>query len=176
VAAVSRIFRVGETVIEIPQSLRFTQTYSPFGNIHITRTMDGKALCQYSWTKLKTSLSGEGGVPSGLAHIPWRTPQELHCAAPQSLSSASNTFTLPRPFRTLDGAAPTAMAFVGGVWKNAPVTLSGQTASVTPINGARLYMVVYYPILTVSLSPPQEVYDRTQSWFSWRIEAEEVQA
>jgi hypothetical protein len=146
------------------ECLNFTQTYETLGGFSTIRMLNGTAVKQNQWQKLKTTLSGGGLVPVGLADLDFRLPITIKCGVPRAITRPTNSFSLVAPHRTDTGYAPVVFKLVDGYW----VSLA---ASGTAIK----YMQLYYPLLTCLASPPQESYNWdgvTPS--SWTLTAEEI--
>lgn len=164
-------FSIGGVTIEVPQALSFNQTYDEFGGVATHRMLGGNAFRQTNWTKLRTTLSGEGMVPSGLKSIDWTQPQVINCGTTRELSQTSNVFSLPTgTYRTDTGYAPFGFAIVDGYPVKTPAT--GLTLTVVP--GAAYYVLCYYPVITAFVEPPQVDFDRTAGKWRWAISAEEA--
>jgi len=170
----TRNFAIGTAIIEVPQALQFSQTYEEFGGVNTLRMADGSAVRQSNWSKLRTTLSGEGFVPPGLAGVAWKTQQTLKCGVKRSLQSPSNVIALPAARRTDAGYEPNGYALKDGMWLPSSVSVVTNTATVTAVTGATAYMVEYYPQFTAFIEPPQADFNRTTGTYRWTINAEEV--
>lgn len=167
-------FQIGNCVIELPQAINFEQTYEEFGGVVTHRMMSGAAIRQTNWSKLRTTLTGDGFLPPGLHGVDWKSSQTLKCGTTRSLASTSNVITLPAARRTDAGYTPTAMALKAGWWQPTPVEVAANVATCTAVSGATNYMVEYYPQLTVFIDPPSITMDRMAGKYRWTINAEEV--
>lgn len=179
----TRSFEVGTVRIEVPQSLNMEQTYEEFGGVTTHRMLDGAAYRQSNWTKLRAVISVSGMVTPGLDGvyvsgnlygIDWLLPQIIKCGVARTLTSASNVIMLPSARRTDSGYEPTGLALVDGMWRETPVALVGNTATLTVVTGAIRYMVGYFPQFTAYIENPAVRFDRTASTYSWTITAEEI--
>jgi len=164
--------------IEIPllAGTEVRQSYEVIGGVSKRRMLNGAALQQTHWTKLRTTISGIGWLPDGLAALNYSSSLTLRCAAPRSIRSASNVITLPTTRRTDSGYAPTGLAIPTGGGSAVSTTCSvvSHVATLGVIAGAAWYEVRYWPELTVYASPPRTEFDRNRGEWVWTIEAEET--
>ena len=157
----------------IYEALKFSQTYEPFGGASTHRMMNGAAVKQTNWQRLRTTLSGSGGIPLGMVDLDYSKPLLLKCAVPRTIVRPAAGFVLatgmPLPTgRRSDGLyAPKYIQLVGGFW----VDIKGGTLDVAATRVA----AIYYPQITCFAAPPKESYawdDDTPS--SWTLDAEEI--
>lgn len=167
-------FQIGNSVIELPQSINFEQSFEEFGGVTTHRMMSGAAIRQTNWSKLRTTMTGDGFLPPGIHGVDWKSSQTLKCGATRSLSSTSNVITLPAARRTDTGYTPTAVYLKDGLWKSTAVSVVDNVATCTTASGAVAYMVEYYPQITVFIDPPNITWDRMAGKYRWSITAEEV--
>lgn len=170
----TRNFAIGTAIIEVPQALQFSQTYEEFGGVNTLRMADGSAVRQSNWSKLRTTLSGEGFVPPGLAGITWKTQQTLKCGIARAIQSSNNVIAIPAARRTDAGYEVKGYALKDGMWRPSPVEVVSNTATVTAVSGAVAYMVEYFPQFTAFIEAPQTDFNRTTGTFRWTINAEEI--
>lgn len=164
--------------IEIPllAGNEVRQSYEVIGGVARRRMLNGAALQQTHWTKLRTTISGTGWLPDGLAALSYASSLTLRCAAPRSIRSASNVITLPTARRTDTGYAPTGFAIpTGGASAVATsCTVVSHVATLGVVSGTAWYEVRYWPELTVYATPPSVQFDRNRGEWAWSIEAEEA--
>lgn len=165
-------FQVGNVVIELPQALQMSQSFEEFGGVSTLRMMNGAAIRQTNWRKLKTTITCEGMIPPGLHGLDWTQTNTVKCGVTRSISSTSNVIVIPGARRS--DYLPTAKALLNGMWVDTPVSIATNTATCTVVPGAVSYMVEYYPELSMFLDPPQLTYDRTAGRYSWSITGEEA--
>lgn len=163
---------IGDVVIDVPKALSLSQSYEPIGGVNRMRTGSGRIVTQVYWTRLKTTLSGEGQISPAFWGVDWTSPQVMKCASPLSIESVSESCTLPAARRS--DVAVVAYAWVDGFPVLVPVTVVVDTASVAPVVGSDRYTFEYWPELTVAMSNPQSTHDRSNGKFSWTIVAEEI--
>ena len=166
------------TINGLPLPLRIgaevQQTYEDFGGYAVLRLGAGAAIAQQSWRKLRTTLSGTGITPPGLAGIDWSAPVTLGCAAGRSIQAAANVITIPSARRT--DAPPYGWAVTpSGLLQPTPVTLAGNVATLAPVAGAVAYQVVWYPLLSVyAMEGVRVSYDAAGAVASWELVCEEA--
>ncbi len=164
--------------IEIPlvAGNEVRQSYEVIGGVARRRMLNGAALQQTHWTKLRTVISGTGWLPEGLVSLAYSGTLTLRCAAPRSIRSASNVITLPTARRTDTGYAPTGFAIPAGGASAAATSCSvvSHVATLGVISGTAWYEVRYWPELTVYATPPSVQFDRNRGEWAWTIEAEEA--
>jgi len=170
-----RILKIGTLDIPVRSVLDADQTYAPIGGETILRTLNGSSIRQESWKKLRTTITGSGWLPAGLSVIDTTVPNFVACIAPQSLSSANGTFTLPTARRSDPGHEPWAFALmVDGAIRSSHLTLIGDVATVTAVADAVGYIVHYFPLLQCWVNRPVQSFSQASATHSWEIIAEEV--
>lgn len=148
------------------------QQYEPIGGDTLLRMASGKAKKRQHWQKWQTTISGSGWLPLGLGSLDYSKPIEIACIKPMSISSpSSRVFELPGN-RRLD-VLPWGLALVEHEWFETAVTLDGNLATLDNVVGARLYQVLWLPLLTVFMSNPTEQVNTTDASYDWTIEAQE---
>ena len=176
-------FALGGLRVPIESVLDFSQTYEPIDQVARLRMMTGAAVQQVSWRKLRTTLSGAGWWPAGLDALNFDAALVLDCAAPRSITSASNVIMLPPARRTDTDYLPVGYALVlpaGGaarfdtVLVPTPLALAGDTATLTAVSGAVAYQATYYPRLNVFADRPQAETDIAAAQHRWTLTAEEI--
>lgn len=166
---------VGGIEIPIHAVLDLSQTYEVVeGGASDMRLADSTALRQTTWLRrpLRTVIQGSGWMPPGLQALDLSTPHVIECASPRSIVTTGLTAELP-PARRGD-IGPYAYAWDGFGWVETPLSISGDTATLTAVAGAQGYRVDYWPRLTCLLSPPQETGELGDANYSWSLTGEEV--
>lgn len=144
--------------------LGFNQNYEVIGGASVIRMMQGSALKQTNWQKLKTTLSGSGGLPFGFGILDYSKQITISCAVPRSLVKATNTFTTPTNARSDTGYEPYVLKMVEGYWL--PLTSSG---------AASAYKQVYFPELVCFMDPPMESMDPDSNPpIAWSLTGEQI--
>lgn len=167
-------FEIDNIKIPLRACLDFSQEYDHISAVTSTRTMNGSAIRQGTYTKLKTTLTGSGGAPVGLSRLNTFISHTLKCSAPLAISSDTNIIILPSERRTDPDYIPVGYAFIEGEAIKTTVVLDGgNTATLGIIDYADEYQVLYVPQLTVHIEPVRETTDRSGRK-SWTVIAEEV--
>ena len=160
--------------IEIPFDAadELEQSYDVLGG-RTTRFMSGRLAKQTHWQKLRVEMSGSGRIPVGLSAVDTTGAFQLHCVTALAISTPSLNLTLPRAFRT--DTPPWATAQVGINSVLTPVSVDGLDVNITPVPGARFYLVNYLPILNVfatsGVGQSNNVY---QTRHGWSLTVEEI--
>jgi hypothetical protein len=155
---------VSTVVANIYDALDFNQSYEPFGGSSVIRMMNGSALKQVNWEKIRTSISGSGGLPFGFSSLDYKRVLTLKCAVPRSIVQPTNSFTLPTNRRTDAGYEPVTLKLVEGFW-----------LPVTSVGVASAYKLMYYPEIQCFADPPQESTNPDSNPpTSWSFVAEEI--
>ena len=149
------------------------QSYEDFGGYSVLRLGAGAAVSQQAWRKLRTTISGTGITPPGLAGIDWTQPITLGCIAERSIQSATNVITIPAARRT--DAPPYGWAITAvGMLRNTPVSMAGNVATLTPVAGAAGYQVAWYPLLSVLVLDGVRVsFDAVGAVAGWELTGDE---
>ena len=163
---------IGGIEVSYDASTALDQTYETIGGFATLRTLNGTAIKQTNWTKLRTRISGSGNMPAGLDALDYSASLTIQCAAPRTVGSISNVITLPAARRT--DHPPHGYAIVNGRQVRTAVSIATNTATLTTVAGATTYVCAYYPTLTVFANPPQLSFDARGVVAGWTIEAEEV--
>jgi len=164
------------------EALDYSQTYAYAGGSFVGRMMNGRAFKQNHWSKLITTLSGSGILPAGLSVLDFTGELVLRCGAPRTLTSLSNTISMP-PYRVDEFNAPTStkeyreddvyvpegLALVDDIWVRTPLLITTNVATLTVVPGAVMYKVLYFPEIVVFFEEnPSESYqyssDSSSSW------------
>lgn len=157
------------------QTFPVSQTYRRVdGGSVLHRALNGAGLPQHHWTKLATSIAGEGWAPVALAGVDWSAPVEILCVQPRAIHSASTVATLPAARRSDLTVNVYALAVVDNELIATPVVVVGDTATATAVAGASGYQFMYFPKLSCWSRGPVEPLDLTRASYGWTLEAEEV--
>lgn len=170
----SYFFELGGISVPIQANLGLRQEYRALGGRHKRRMADGSLHLQSNWSKIATTISGDGWVPAGFAGLDFDSALTLKCLAPRSIISASNVLTIPATRRSDGDYLPVGYATVDGERVATPLALVSNTATLTLVSGAQFYEVVYYPELQVYADPPTEQTDAHSAQFRWSITAEQI--
>ncbi|RLC99624.1 MAG: hypothetical protein DRI46_09130 [Chloroflexi bacterium] len=164
---------LGGIPIHFPSGITISQTYQDIGGFTSHRMMNGAGIKQTHWTKIGTSISGQGFLPNGIDALDFGQPLVLKCGAALAIQSVSNVMTLPVNRRS--DVAVTARAILDTDFQSrTPVNVVGDIATVDVVAGAQGYLVFYYPQITVFATPVQENIDLNNSTWDWSIECEEI--
>lgn len=166
-------FEIDNIKIPLHACLNFSQSYDTIESISTIRTMNGSAIRQGTYKKLKTTLSGSGSAPVGLSDINTYITHVLKCASPKSIKSNTNIIVIPSARRTDTEYAPVGYAYVDNYPVKTTISISTNTATLGLVDGASEYQVLYVPQLTVYIDV-KESEDLRSGSKSWTIEAQEV--
>lgn len=114
----------------------------------------GKVVRSRHFSKEQITISGAGWMATGLDALDWDANHLLLCPKPKRVNTRGAPVTItsdPRP-----DVAVAAHALVGREWISTPVILAGRVATITPVAGASLYSVAWYPQFTVLCKRPPE--------------------
>lgn len=169
-------FTLGGITIPIVTTLDFSQSYQEEGGFGLTRMSDGGAVQQVNWIKTRTVLSGRGKFPQGLWALPLGQTYTLRCGAHRALDGNSNIFTLPAARRTDQDYLPIGFAVLsdGVSMKQTVVSLLGDTATLTAVDGALAYHIHFWPEMTVWIQSRDEDSDVRRNNYRWNIQCEEA--
>lgn len=159
--------------LSVYEGLESSQTYESIGGNTLHRMLDGTGVKQTNWAKIKTTLSGSGGLPLGFSGLDYSDLLTLKCGAYRSISSASNVIVIPANRRVDVGYEPTAKKRIDGFYIDAVVNMAGNTGTVVLDAQATAYMVLYYPQIQVFMNDPSESLDIRSNSTGWSITAEE---
>ena len=163
---------IGGVEIGFGAAHELSQDYEIIGGRSLRRMLNGAALLQNQWQKLRTLITASGNRPEGLAGLDYSAPITIKCMAPRSIWSATTTVTLPAGRRT--DWAPHAYAIVNGFHVPTGVSIATNTATCTTVAGASGYLVAYYPELSMYADPPQTRFAGRGVVAGWTMTAEEV--
>lgn len=136
------------------------------------RLSGGSLVRMAHWSKESITISGTGWMGLGFDAIDFTLPQELRCTQPKTITGTALSYTLnstPRP-----DFEPWAFARVNKRWIKTGVSVTGNTATLTPMPNATLYRVSWMPVFIVLASPPEEALDLSAGSFTWQFTAKEV--
>lgn len=160
--------------VSLYEALSYNQTYENFGGHVVHRMLDGTGVKQNNWGKIRTTLSGSGGMPLSFRSINYNGALTLKCGVPRSIQSTSNVIAIPAARRADTGYLPQGFKRVAGFWLPSPVNVVVNTATVTIDPSATHYKVDFYPELPVFMNDPSETYNWDNVNTSWSITAEEI--
>lgn len=170
-----RTFELGGVVVPVQAAGDVEMDFEDFGGFTWPplRTLNGTALYQEHWRKLRVRAAGSGIVPAGLAGLDYKAQHTLKSCATRAIQTVSNVITVPAARRTDIGYAPTGFAVVDGRYRATAIALVGDVATLTVVAGASGYGVNYFPQLTVH-AHFKHGGGSAGARHSWTIEAEEV--
>lgn len=162
--------------IRLPyESYPASQSYAPLedGSI-LHRTLNGTGIKQTHFSKLVTTIEGDGFTPAPLDGVDWSAAVSISCIKPMVLNSASNVATLPAARRSDLTDNVLARALVDGYEVATPVNVVGNTATATVVAGASAYRFWYFPVLSCFSRGPQRSLGIENAAWRWSLTAEEV--
>lgn len=162
---------IGGVRVGLDAAYSLSQTYEDIGGRVLRRKLSGAALLQVQWSKVRTTISGSGRLPDGLAGLDYTASLSISCMAPRSIWSSDTTVVIPAARRS--DWAPHAYAIVDGRHVRTPMTIAIDTCTLTAVAGAQGYLVAYYPALTCYAQLRQS-FDGRGPDAGWEIIAEEV--
>jgi hypothetical protein len=130
----------------------------------------GRPVRMTHFSKRVITVTGSGWISSGLDGVNLRGELDFWSPKPLTLATVSTTATLTAAVRPDEPV--TAEALVGEQWVRAEVTMSDLDATITPVAGALVYRLVWFPRFTVLVDPPAE--DIGDRQFSWQLVMREV--
>jgi len=168
--------KLGNLEIPVRSALDIDQSYESIGGETTLRTIDGTGIKQETWRKLRTTISGGGWIPPGLAALDTAASIAVACIAPQGIvADAGRQATLPAARRADAGHTPWAIALMpdGGQQATA-IGIVGNVATADAVSGAVGYLVQYFPLVTCWINRPTQSFSRGGGAYRWEIIAEEV--
>lgn len=168
-----KTLEIGALVLPLHARHGLSQRYETLGGRASLRFSDGSLLVQRAWAKLRTTIDGEGSIPPGLAGLDTVGAVTLKCIAQRTVGGGTS-ITLPAARRSDGDHAPRAYAQVGDLAVETALSIVANVATLTPVAGAELYWVSYYPQLTVICAPTEERVDVNGAVYGWSLTAEEV--
>lgn len=170
-----RTFELGGVVVPVHAAGDVEVAFEDIGGFTWPplRMMNGAAIVQQHWRRLRVRAGGSGIVPAGLAGLDYTARHTLRSSATRAVQAAGSVIAVPAARRTDTGYAPRGYAVVDGRYYATPIDLVGDTATLTAVAGASGYGVIYFPELTVYARFSQGA-SAAGARHSWEIEAEEV--
>lgn len=169
---------IGGVPVPLLASLSLSQEYENLTATMQYRMGDGSFESQAAWSgnrKLRTSISGRGSIPLGLAGL--NLPQKgliVSCIKRRAITSLSRVITLPIARRSDPGAEPIGFALNDDRWQRVSVSVVGDIATLDEGSNAKQYQVEYYPEITAFVESPVERKDDRGNVYSWSFSAEEI--
>jgi len=164
---------IGGVTIPRLAGLDLSQEYGEVVSEAWHRMGDGTLEVQENWSaKRSTTISGSGWIPAAFSSIAFNTDLEISCIAPEAVQGATTTLIVPAARRS--DAGPYGFAIVNGREVPTPLSLAANTATLSAVTGASLYIVKYYPKFTARFKRPRRGLSRGDATYSWSLEAEEV--
>lgn len=160
-----------------PESINeFDQDYDEIRPQRFERLADNSGVLRGTAAgKLRTTITGRGWAPPGLAMLDTLAPHVLRCAMPNSVSGATTSITLPTSRRSDTDHEPTGFGIVDGREVATPITgIVANVATLTAVPGASGYVVKYFPEITAAILRNTAKLTSRSASFEWVIEAEEV--
>ncbi|HMM72451.1 MAG TPA: hypothetical protein PKC22_09570 [Rhodocyclaceae bacterium] len=170
-----KIFELGGIIVPVHAGGDIEVTFEDVGGFTWPplRMMNGTAVVQENWRKLRVSVSGSGILPAGLASLDYTAPHTLKSPTTRSVQAATNVVPVPAARRIDTGYTPRGYAVVGGNFVSTPLSMAGNNATLTSVSGASGYGVLYYPQLTVFAALTTSG-SSASAQHGWQITAEEV--
>ena len=172
------ILKIGSIDIPLLAALDIEQNYEPIGGETVVRTIGGTAVKQMTWQKLRTTISGSGWIPAGLASLDASAQIVIGCIVPRSVPCvfATRQATLPAARRSASGHIPWGQAIMAdGSIITTTASMAGNVATVATVTGAVAYQALYLPSLTCWLMRrPSDSGNRSDASYRWEITAEEA--
>lgn len=170
-----RTFELGGVIVAEKAAGDIEVAFEPFGGSTWPplRMLNGDAVVQQVWQKLRVRVSGGGIVPAGLSGLDYTAQLTLKSSASRAIQSASNVITIPAARRVDTGYAPAGFAVVGGRYVPTAIALIGNVATLTAVTGASNYGVIYWPQLIVYARFTSNMASASAR-HTWQIDAEEV--
>jgi len=172
------ILKIGSIDIPLLAALEIDQSYEPIGGETVVRTIGGTGIKQMTWQKLRTTISGSGWIPAGLASLDASAQIVIGCIVPRSVPCvfATRQATLPVARRSDTGHIPWGQAIMpDNTVVTTTASMAGNVATVAAVTGAVAYQAIYLPSLTCWLTHrPSDSGNRAEASYRWEIVAEEV--
>lgn len=162
-------------IVPMQSMIEFDQDYEDIKAEDFRRTADGAGhLRALTWSKLRTTISGSGWVPTAFAGLSAGATYTIKCATPRSANSATTSVTLPAARRTDGDHTPIGFALVGIELIETPITgIVANVATLTSVSGASGYRVHYWPQISAVITS-MKGRGGSAANFDFSIEAEEV--
>ena len=166
-------FIINGITVEFAGSQNFSQNYTELNGKHRRRKMDGSLLTQSHWSKIGTTLSGVGWMPSGLDDIDYTANMTLSCVAPRSIASTSRVITIPAARRTDGNYVAYGMAIKDNIVSFPGQAIVTNEMTIVEVTGADQYMAVWFPEITVQ-ADYESSFDQESAVWSWSLTCEET--
>lgn len=151
-------------------------TSEPLSGKARVRMGNGAAVQMTHWSgKCSGTIAGAGWMPPGLDGLDYSQPLELLTVQQETITGTANAVALSREPRA--DHAPWALALVGGRdWLETPCVVAAGVATATPVPGATLYSISWFPKITVfaELSSKGVSRGNNATPHSWSVTFEEV--
>ena len=168
------VFTLGGVQVPIHAALEFRQSYDPVGGYSTRRMTSGNLVKQSHWLKQKTTIQANGWIPVGLDGLDYSAALLMQCVNPKAIISANNAIIIPAARRSDTGYGPAGWALLNGEWISTAVVMAADVATLTVVQDATQYRVMFYPEISVYATPPQQTGDLNNASYSWQLVAEEI--
>lgn len=168
------VLEIGAVRVAVESSDAISQSYEGIGGVATIRLLNGGAVRQRNWRKLRTrvTVSDARWLPA-IQALDLDAVHVLKCLAPRSVSSTVPAITLPAA-RRADVAPWGAAVMPDGFSVPTPSTLAGNVLTLTAVDGALGYVAFYVPQLSVLITGLTESFDVRGAVASWDLTCEEV--
>lgn len=168
-------FKLGNVTVPLVAASEFTQGFSRVGGGRTDRrTLNGTDKICVHFKKIATDISFSGRVASGLSALNTDVQTLMSSGAPIAIESSSNIIVIPTERRADADHTPFGFALFSDRVQATPLSISGDTATLTLVTGATLYSVSYFPEFMVTIKGINESVNRSGGIFSTQITAEEA--
>lgn len=168
-------FTIGGVVVILDAAAKWDQQYRQKSTGVDHATGDGGTIRQAllgAVGKLRTTITGEGFTPIGLAGLDYTQPLVIKCAKPRIAADTDTTVTIPAARRTDD--APAGFAIVAGEQVSTTIiSIVANVATLTAVGSATAYQVEYIPELTV-YADLEEGFSTDTGRHTWTLNCVEV--
>lgn len=141
----------------------------------LVRMGEGSAVQMTHWSGKRSGTIGAAGwMPPGLDGLDYSQPLELLSVQQETITGPANAVALRSEPRA--DHAPWALALLGRNWVSTPCAYDAGIATATPVAGATLYCISWFPKITVFVTPPRKTLNRGNNAtpHGWSITFEEV--
>lgn len=169
------MLEIGGLVIHAECGFDIDQAYEYLGGESVMRAMNGRAIKQQTWSKLRVVTSGSGWAPACLDSLDYAAQMVLKCVIPTGIfSNASRQAILPAGRRSDAEHFPFAWAYTPSGRVMTPISISGNVVTCDAVPGAISYQVMYYPQITVYAMRPTHSGNSGDASYAWKLVCEEV--
>ena len=171
-----KTLKIGTLEIPVRAAIDADQTYTAIGGETVLRTLSGAGIRQETWKRTRTTINGNGWLPSALSAIDTTVSMDVACIAPQArVADVNRQATLPAARRSDAGHTPWAVALLpdGGL-ANTTLGIVGNVATAGAVAGATGYLINYFPLLHCWINRPTQAFSVSAGTHTWEIIAEEV--